>query len=77
MKQSELPRCPTCGARPEYFLKTRLYGWLQGNLKCPYRHHQVTLGCPAVSKREAEKILAPKWCSLVVEILNIDSANKK
>ncbi|EFH8163220.1 TPA: hypothetical protein UOR20_003918 [Escherichia coli] len=67
MKQRELPRCPTCGARPEYFLKTRLYGWLQGNMKCPYGHHMVKLDYPAGNKREAEKILIPKWLALVEE----------
>ena len=74
MKQSELPKCPTCGNAPEYALKTRQHGWQQGNLKCPHGCHAVYLDSPAGNRREAENRLAPQWIELVGKV-NQDKAS--
>lgn len=68
MKQSELPRCPTCGNLPEYSLKLNYLGWVWGELKCPYGCHRVKLNGPAGSRARAEAILDPQWLELVAKI---------
>lgn len=68
MKQSELPRCPTCGNAPEYAFKKDQFGWHRGGLKCPYNCHRVQQDCPAGSREHAEERLAPQWIELVEKI---------
>ena len=68
MKQSELPRCPTCGNAPEYAFKSDQFGWVRGGLKCPYNCHRVQLDSPAASLERAEERLAPQWVELVANI---------
>lgn len=68
MKQSELPRCPTCGNAPEYAFKTDQFGWIRGGLKCPYNCYRVQLDCPAGNRERAEERLAPQWIELVEEV---------
>ncbi|NDO81492.1 hypothetical protein CJP72_12155 [Citrobacter sp. NCU1] len=68
MKQSDLPRCPTCGNMPEYALKPNYMGWVWGGLKCPYNHYSVLLGGPAGSRAKAIETLEPQWIELVEKI---------
>lgn len=73
MKQGELPKCPTCGAMPEYAFKVDYYGQHRGGLKCPYNCHRVQLDSPIGSRNRAEEILDPQWIELV-EKVNQESA---
>lgn len=68
MKQSDLPKCPTCGNVPEYVFKTDRFGWYRGGLKCPYNCHRVQLDSPAASRVRAEERLAPQWIELVEKV---------
>lgn len=68
IKQSNLPRCPTCGNMPEYALKPNHLGWVWGGLKCPYDHYRVNLNGPAGSREQAENKLAPQWIELVEKV---------
>lgn len=65
MKQSDLPKCPSCGNTPEYALKSDQFGWVRGSLKCPYNCYCVHLNGPMGSRARAEETLDPQWIKLV------------
>lgn len=67
MKQADLPKCPTCGATPEYSWRERGWGTCHGALKCPYEHHKVFQAYNAGSQDSARPLLVEKWLSLVEE----------
>lgn len=68
MKQSELPKCPTCGATPEYNVRGPKWGLYRGSLRPPCNHHYVILESPTGSREQAMNNLAENWCELVREI---------
>lgn len=68
MKQGELPKCPTCGASPEYSIRGPKWDLYRGSLRPPCNHHYVILESPAGSREKAMNSLAESWCELVREM---------
>lgn len=67
MKQADLPKCPTCGAMPEWRWKEHWLGSCHGTLKCPYEHHKVFQPYGTGAQAKARELLIGKWIKLVQE----------
>lgn len=60
-----LPKCPTCGAAPEFHWKNFTFGACSGALKCPYEHYRVQQSYWAGGKKKAKQQLEEKWTAAV------------
>lgn len=66
MKQSDLPRCPTCGATVEYFAKEGRWSGT-AEMRC-VGHHRIGAPFVAGDKRAVRERLIALWNELVEKI---------
>lgn len=66
MKQSELPKCPTCGATVEYFAKEGRWSGT-AEMRC-VGHHRIATHFSAGDKRAVRERLIAQWIELAEKV---------